>query len=196
MPLSPGKKPIGCKWAYKVKYKDDGNVERFNARLLLNVNNAFLHGDLDEEVFMKLPPGYSVPSLSTSDQSRKFVLDLLADFHCSDVSHVLYPLELSAKLKGGKRSVSDYCVFFSGGLVVWKSKKQHVVSMSSIEAKYKAMSKDVPELAWLSHFYLIWLADIFTKALSAAHHYFLSKLGFLSPSSLREGVRNIPSSPD
>lgn len=30
---------------------------------------------------------------------RKFVLDLLAEFHCSDVSHVLCPLELSAKLK-------------------------------------------------------------------------------------------------
>ena len=47
------------------------------------------------------------------------------------------------------KSTLGYCVFVGGNLVSWKSKKQSVVSRSSAESEYRAMTQSMSEIMWL-----------------------------------------------
>ncbi|KAL5540841.1 hypothetical protein UlMin_043811 [Ulmus minor] len=96
--LPVGKHAVGCKWVFKIKHNDDASI---NGWFLyqLDVNNAFLHGDLDEGVYITIPPGYS-PTGGTSlyglkQASRqwyaKFSNTLLANnFKQSATDHSLF----------------------------------------------------------------------------------------------------------
>nr|GEU64065.1 ribonuclease H-like domain-containing protein [Tanacetum cinerariifolium] len=74
--LPSDRKAIGSKWGFMIKYKSNGEIERYKARLVakswplyqLDINNVFLYGDLDETIYMYLPDGYFSPG-SKSDYS-------------------------------------------------------------------------------------------------------------------------------
>mgnify|MGYP003703499451 CR=1 FL=1 len=48
-----------------------------------------------------------------------------------------------------RQSTSGYCTLLGGNLITWRSKKQHVVSHSSVEAEFKAMAQGICELLWV-----------------------------------------------
>jgi hypothetical protein len=49
-----------------------------------------------------------------------------------------------------RKSVTGYVIYAQGGPVVWKSKKQPTVALSSCEAEYVALSQTIQELLWMS----------------------------------------------
>jgi len=59
----------------------------------------------------------------------------------SDVDHDSDPTD--------HKSVTEFCIFLGDSLISWKSKKQSIVSQSSTEAKYRAMTSTTKEIVWL-----------------------------------------------
>jgi hypothetical protein len=51
-----------------------------------------------------------------------------------------------------RKSTSGLVFIKNGGAICWKSKKQHIVTLSSMEAEYVALTDAVKEGAWLKKF--------------------------------------------
>ncbi|GJR87007.1 reverse transcriptase domain-containing protein, partial [Tanacetum coccineum] len=106
-------KTIRCKWLFKIKYKSSSEIERYKARLVTkgfsqreDVNNAFLYGDLHEDVYMDLPPGYY-------DKSETKVYKLVKSLYRLKQALGQWNEKLTRVLKenGFEQSINDYSLF-------------------------------------------------------------------------------------
>ena len=52
-----------------------------------------------------------------------------------------------------RRSTSGYIFTVCGGAVSWKSKKQNIIALSSMESEYITMTKATKEAIWLANIY-------------------------------------------
>ncbi|RVX17491.1 Retrovirus-related Pol polyprotein from transposon TNT 1-94 [Vitis vinifera] len=164
--LPRGKKPVGCKWIFTVKYKADGNVDRYKARLVakgftqsygidyqetfapvaklntvrvllslaanldwslhqLDVKNAFLNGDLEEEVYMDIPAGLETTSnfnkvcrlrkslYGLKQSPRAWFERFTKEFEIKDLGNLKYFLGMeiarNARMQAGRNTYGYNC---------------------------------------------------------------------------------------
>ncbi|KAI3723909.1 hypothetical protein L2E82_35671 [Cichorium intybus] len=161
--LPAGKKAIDSKWVYKVKYKPNGQIERYKARLVakgytqvegidfhetfapvaklvtvrcalavaakkqwevhqLDVNNAFLHGDLDEDVYMKVPQGFLNVEENRVCKLHKSIYGL------KQASRNWYQKFTKALISDNfRQSKADHSMF------VYKTEKIHIIALIYVD---------------------------------------------------------------
>ncbi|KAL1197961.1 Retrovirus-related Pol polyprotein from transposon TNT 1-94 [Cardamine amara subsp. amara] len=106
----------------------------------LDVKTAFLHGEVEEEIYITQPDGFQVPG------KENYVCRL---------NKSLYRLKQSPRqwyLRGdvdSRRSMTGYVFTLGNSVISWKATLQPTVTLSTTEAEYMALTEAAKDGIWL-----------------------------------------------
>eukprot|EP00253_Pinus_taeda_P030313 PITA_30313 len=172
--LPARKATLKNKWVYRLK-EEDGGKQRTILSLVaveylhleqLDVKTTFLHGDLEEEIYMQQPQGYEVKgkeklvcklkkSLYGLKQAPRYLKGTKNQALCFGGLNISLQGYVDADMAGDKdnrRSTTRYVFTVGGTIVSWVSKIQSVVALSTIEAEYVPATEASIEMIWLQRF--------------------------------------------
>ena len=223
-PLPVGKKLVGSRWVFTIKYHSEGSVARYKARLVargytqsygidynetfapvaklntirilialaalfdwklfqFDVKNAFLHGELEEEVYMAPPPGYFLKTNNNGDVCHlrksiyglkqsprawfgKFSKTMLsAGYAQSEGDHTLF-------IKHGKEGKVAILIVYVDDIVVTGNDVAEIQNLK----KHLASSFDIKALGLLSYFLGIEVAYSAAGIVLSQHKYIIDLL--------------------
>jgi hypothetical protein len=102
--LPSGKKPIGCKWVYKIKYKADGTLDKYKAWLVAKGFSQRESIDY-EETFApttKMSTIRLVLAMTTQQGWKVHHMDVKSAFLNGDLKEVVYMCRLEGFQVAGK----------------------------------------------------------------------------------------------
>ncbi|GJY28553.1 ribonuclease H-like domain-containing protein [Tanacetum coccineum] len=104
----------------------------------------------DPTMYLSLAGGLQYLTFTCPDLSYAGTLDLGLHLYASSTTILVgYTNADWASFPSTRRSTSGYCVFLGDNILSWSAKRQHTLSRSSADAKYRGVANVVAETAWL-----------------------------------------------
>ncbi len=152
VPLPPDRKTVGSRWVFKVKRKEDGNIDHFKCRLVAKGYSQ--RPDIAQAVsavakYTAAPSEAHMTAAMRILRHLKGSADLGLMYHRDGQQLTAYCDADWAGDRDDRKSTSGNLLLLADGAVSWLSKKQASVALSTTEAEYNALSQCTQEIIWL-----------------------------------------------